>query len=129
MLAGHADIAFVRFPLTSVELSAIPLWTESTVVIASKESNLTVVDNLALTDLADEVILIPQDNVLSWSALPGLPFMGRAPESTLDAVELAAAQAGIVIVPRTPSRSAKEVLPLGASTYHLSPSKPLRTRL
>ncbi len=104
VLAGHADIAFVRFPLTSVELSAIPLWTESTVVIASKESNLTVVDNLALTDLADEVILIPQDNVLSWPALPGLPFMGRAPESTLDAVELAAAQAGIVIVPAALAR-------------------------
>lgn len=104
VLTGVADVAFVRFPLTVAELSAIPLWTESTVVVASKESDLTVVDQVQLADLQDEVIVVPQDNVLNWQELPGLPFAGHAPESTLDAVELVAAQAGIVIVPAALAR-------------------------
>ena len=104
LLSGQADIGFVRLPLAEGTLASIPLWTEVSVVVASKESDLTVVDELTLDNLLDEVIVVAGDNVLQWDALPGQPFDGLAPDSTADAIELAAAQAGVVIVPAALAR-------------------------
>ncbi|MET8570235.1 LysR family substrate-binding domain-containing protein [Streptomyces sp. NPDC004783] len=103
LLGGDADAALVRLPVDRTVLSAIPLYTETTVVVVPKDHLVTAADEVTLGDLADEIALHPLDDVLGWERPPGKPAFER-PATTADAVELVAAGIGVLVVPLSLAR-------------------------
>ncbi|MGX2998867.1 LysR family substrate-binding domain-containing protein [Streptomyces sp. JNUCC 64] len=100
---GGADAGLVRLPVDGDDLSAIPLYTETTVVLAPKDHLVTAVDEVTCEDLADELVLHPEDDVLDWEQPPGRAAKER-PATTADAVELVAAGVGLLVVPQSLAR-------------------------
>ncbi|GGP32709.1 LysR family substrate-binding domain-containing protein [Streptomyces melanogenes] len=100
---GDADAAFVRLPVDAADLSAIPLYTETTVVVVPKDHAITAVEEVSAEDLADETVLHPLDDTLDWERPPGQPAFER-PATTADAVELVAAGIGVLVVPQSLAR-------------------------
>ncbi|WP_415948922.1 LysR family substrate-binding domain-containing protein [Streptomyces sp. KLOTTS4A1] len=101
--SGGADAGLLRMPVDRTRFNAIPLYTETTVVVVPKDHLLTAADEVTLTDLADEIVLHPQDDTLGWEQLPGKPALER-PATTGDAIELVAAGIGVLIVPQSLAR-------------------------
>jgi hypothetical protein len=83
--------------------SAIPLYTEATVVVVPKDHVITAAEEVTVADLADEVLFHPLDDVLDWDAPPGEAAFER-PATTEDAVELVAAGVGLLAVPQSLAR-------------------------
>ncbi|MFJ7948442.1 LysR family substrate-binding domain-containing protein [Streptomyces sp. NPDC096354] len=100
---GGADAGFVRLPIDRTDLSVIPLYTETTVVVIPKDHIAAAVDEVTTEDLADEIVLHPLDDTLDWERLPGRPANER-PATTADAVELVAAGVGLLVVPQSLAR-------------------------
>ncbi|KRD02247.1 MULTISPECIES: LysR family substrate-binding domain-containing protein [unclassified Streptomyces] len=100
---GVADAALVRLPVDRTVLSAIPLYTETTVVVVPKDHVITAAEEITLDDLADEVVLHPLDDVLGWDRPPGEAAFER-PATTEDAIELVAADIGVLVVPQSLAR-------------------------
>ncbi|MFG2831949.1 LysR substrate-binding domain-containing protein [Streptomyces sp. NPDC048434] len=100
---GGADAGFVRLPVDRTDLSAIPLYTETTVVMIPKDHVVTAADEVSAEDLADEIVLHPLDDTLDWEHRPGRPANER-PATTADAVELVAAGVGVLVVPQSLAR-------------------------
>jgi len=100
---GEADAGLVRLPVDRTVFSAIPLYTEATVVVAPKDHVVTAADEVSLEDLADEILFHPLDDVLDWERPPGLPAFER-PATTADAIELVAAGVGLLVVPQSLAR-------------------------
>ncbi|GAA2476790.1 LysR family substrate-binding domain-containing protein [Streptomyces longisporus] len=101
--AGGADAGLVRLPVDRTFFSAIPLYTETTVVVVPKDHVITAADEVTVEDLADEVLLHPLDDVFDWDRPPGEPAFER-PATTEDAVELVAAGVGLLVVPQSLAR-------------------------
>ncbi|MGW0550333.1 LysR family substrate-binding domain-containing protein [Streptomyces altiplanensis] len=100
---GGADAGFLRLPVDRTDLSAIPLYTETTVVVIPKDHVVAAVDEVSAEDLADEIVLHPLDDTLEWEHPPGQPAKER-PATTEDAVELVAAGVGLLVVPQSLAR-------------------------
>lgn len=100
---GAADAGLVRLPVDRDDLSAIPLYTETTVVVVPKDHLFAQVEEISATDLADELVLHPLDDTLGWEQPPGRPAMER-PETTADAIELVAAGVGLLALPQSLAR-------------------------
>lgn len=100
---GGADAGFVRLPVDRTILSAIPLYTETTVVVVPKDHVVAAVDEVSAEDLADDIVLHPLDDVLDWERRPGRPAIER-PATTADAVELVAAGVGLLVMPQSLAR-------------------------
>ncbi|MEV0224675.1 LysR substrate-binding domain-containing protein [Streptomyces sp. NPDC050704] len=100
---GGADAGFVRLPVDGTDLSAIPLYTEATVVVVPKDHVVAAVDEVTAEDLADDVVLHPLDDTLGWERPPGRPAIER-PATTEDAIELVAAGVGLLVVPQSLAR-------------------------
>ncbi|MFR9676935.1 LysR family transcriptional regulator substrate-binding protein [Streptomyces sp. TR06-5] len=100
---GGADVGFVRLPVDRGYFSAIPLYTETTVVVIPKDHVVTTVDEVTTEDLADDIVLHPLDDTLDWERVPGRPAIER-PATTPDAVELVAAGVGLLVVPQSLAR-------------------------
>ncbi|MET7609439.1 LysR family substrate-binding domain-containing protein [Streptomyces avermitilis] len=100
---GGADAGFVRLPIDRTDLSAIPLYAETTVVVVPKDHLVAAVDEVSAEDLADDIVLHPLDDTLDWEHLPGQPAIER-PATTADAVELVAAGIGLLLVPQSLAR-------------------------
>ncbi|MFF6782378.1 LysR substrate-binding domain-containing protein [Streptomyces sp. NPDC012510] len=100
---GGADAGLVRLPVDGTDLSAIPLYTETTVVVTPKDHVVAAVDEVTMEDLADEVVLHPLDDTLDWERPPGEPAFER-PATTADAIELVAAGIGLLVVPQSLAR-------------------------
>ncbi|MEU8585939.1 LysR family substrate-binding domain-containing protein [Streptomyces sp. NPDC048664] len=98
-----ADAGLVRLPVDRAFFSAIPLYTEVTVVVVPKDHVITAAEEVSVEDLADEVVLHPLDDVLDWERPPGEPAFER-PATTEDAVELVAAGVGLLVVPQSLAR-------------------------
>jgi DNA-binding transcriptional LysR family regulator len=99
-----ADAGFVRLPVDRTALSAIPLYTETTVVVVPGDHFVAAADEVTLADLADEVVLWPHDDTLGWTpSPPGRPAAER-PAGTGAAVELVAAGVGLLLVPQSLAR-------------------------
>src|SRR5690349_14240956 len=90
---GDADAGFVRLPVDGTDLSAIPLYAETSVVVVPKDHVVAAVDEVTAEDLADDVVLHPLDDPLDWERPPGRPAIER-PATTADAIELVAAGIG-----------------------------------
>lgn len=102
--AGGADAGFVRLPVDRTDLSAIPLYTETTVVVVPKDHLVAAADEVSTADLADDIVLHPLDDTLDWAGRrPGLAANER-PATTVDAVELVAAGIGLLVVPQSLAR-------------------------
>lgn len=101
--AGGADAGLVRLPVDRTFFSAIPLYTETTVVVVPKDHVITAADEVTVDDLADEVVCHPLDDVFDWDRPPGEPAFER-PATTEDAVELVAAGVGLLVVPQSLAR-------------------------
>lgn len=102
--AGDADAGLVRLPVDRTYFSAIPLYTETTVVVIPKEHLAAAFEEVTLADLADEVVFHPLDDTLDWQeGLPGRPAIER-PATTGDAIELVAANVGVLLVPQSLAR-------------------------
>ncbi|MBP5905011.1 LysR family transcriptional regulator [Streptomyces sp. LBUM 1478] len=100
---GGADAGFVRLPVDGDDLSAIPLYAETTVVVVPRDHVVAAVEEVTTEDLADEVVLHPLDDTLGWERPPGEPAFER-PATTADAIELVAAGIGLLIVPQSLAR-------------------------
>ncbi|CAM5660056.1 LysR family substrate-binding domain-containing protein [Streptomyces afghaniensis] len=103
LLDGDADAGLVRLPVDRTVFSAIPLYTEQTVVVVPQDHLVTAVDEVSPEDLSDDIVLHPLDDVLDWEDLPGRPALER-PATTADAIELVAAGIGVLIVPLSLAR-------------------------
>ncbi|MGW0465928.1 LysR family substrate-binding domain-containing protein [Streptomyces sp. NPDC003027] len=101
--SGGADAGFVRLPIDRTDLSAIPLYTETTVVVVPKDHLVAAADEVSAEDLADDILLHPLDDTLDWERPPGRPAIER-PATTEDAVELVAAGVGLLVVPQSIAR-------------------------
>ncbi|GAA3184126.1 MULTISPECIES: LysR family substrate-binding domain-containing protein [Streptomyces] len=100
--AREAEAGFVRLPVDD-DLHAIPLYTETTVVVVPKDHLLTAADEVTTADLAEETVLHPLDDTLGWRTPPGEAAFTR-PETTADAIELVAAGIGVLAVPQSLAR-------------------------
>ncbi|TDP96756.1 LysR family substrate-binding domain-containing protein [Labedaea rhizosphaerae] len=100
---GAADVALLRLPVDRTGLHAIPLYTETTVVVVPKDHLFAAADEVSTADLADEVVLHPVDDTLDWAEPPGRPAVHR-PATTAAAVELVAAGVGLLVVPQSLAR-------------------------
>ncbi|MFC8519325.1 LysR substrate-binding domain-containing protein [Streptomyces sp. NPDC057257] len=100
---GEADAGLVRLPVDRTFFSAIPLYTETTVVVVPKDHVITAAEEVTVADLADEVLFHPLDDVFDWDAPPGEPAFER-PATTEDAIELVAAGVGLLVVPQSLAR-------------------------
>ncbi|MEU6025483.1 LysR substrate-binding domain-containing protein [Streptomyces tauricus] len=100
---GDADAGLVRLPVDGTDLSAIPLYTETSVVVVPKDHVVAAVDEVSAEDLADDIVLHPLDDTLDWERLPGRPAIER-PATTADAVDLVAAGVGLLVVPQSIAR-------------------------
>jgi DNA-binding transcriptional LysR family regulator len=97
------DAVLLRLPVDRSGLHAIPLYTEQTVIVVPKDHLLAAADEVSPTDVADEVLLHPGDDVLDWAEPPGRRAVQR-PATTEAAVELVAAGAGLLVVPQSLAR-------------------------
>ncbi|NML52041.1 LysR family transcriptional regulator [Streptomyces sp. R302] len=101
---GGADAALLRLPVDGEDLSAIPLYEETSVVVVPKDHHFAAAEELTPEDLAEELVLHPLDDTLGWDGSPpGLPAFQR-PETTADAIELVAAGVGVLVVPQSLAR-------------------------
>lgn len=101
MLPEQVDAGLVRLPVDPDACHAIPLYTETTVVVVPRDHVLTAADELTLADLAEETVLRPLDDVLTWT--PARAAADRPP-TTAAAVEWVAAEAGLLVVPQSLAR-------------------------
>lgn len=97
------DAALLRLPIDRTDLHAIPLYTETTVVVVPEEHWLAADDEVTSADLTDEVVLHPRDDVLDWAQPPGVQAAQR-PVTTAHAVGMVAAEAGLLLVPQSLAR-------------------------
>ncbi|MGW3469410.1 LysR family transcriptional regulator substrate-binding protein [Saccharopolyspora sp. NPDC000995] len=98
-----ADAALLRFPTDRTGLHAIPLYTETTVVVVPKDHVVAAAEEVSPDDLADGIVLHPLDDTLDWEQPPGRPAIER-PATTAAAIELVAAGVGLLVVPQSLAR-------------------------
>lgn len=101
--AGTVDVALLRLPADTSGLAVIPLYEETTVAVVPADHILTAVDEITAADLDGEPMLLPLDDVVDWVGARGTPVDHR-PETTEDAIELAAAGVGALVVPQSLAR-------------------------
>lgn len=99
------DLALIRLPIDRDGLSVIPLYDEVPVVVAAKDSHLMAADELTLADLGGEVVIVPADDVLSLEVPGAVAPRFAPPQTTADAVAVAASGVGAVIVPMSLARA------------------------
>lgn len=103
-LVSGADAGLVRLPVDAAAFHAIPLYTEATVAIVPKDHLLAAADDLTVADLADETLLLPLDDVLTWAEPPAV-VLAQRPSTTAEAVEWVAAAVGVLVVPQSLARA------------------------
>ncbi|MEQ3550813.1 LysR substrate-binding domain-containing protein [Pseudonocardia nematodicida] len=102
--SGAVDAGVVRLPIDRTGLHAIPLYTETTVVVVPKDHVVTAAEQVTPGDLADEIVLHPSDGTLVWAGDPPGSAAAHTPATTAEAVELVAAGVGLLVVPQSLAR-------------------------
>jgi DNA-binding transcriptional LysR family regulator len=97
---GSLDMCLVRLPIDRDGLHCIPLYDEVPVVVVPKDHVVTVVDEVSISDLSDEQLVLPHES--GWT--PSVPQLDFPPMSVRDAVEVVAAGSGVLIVPMSVAR-------------------------
>jgi DNA-binding transcriptional LysR family regulator len=101
---GAVDAALVRLPIDRTGLHTIPLYTETTVAVVPKDHVVTATEEATVADLADEIVLRPQDDTLAWPGDRPGRSAAFAPATTAAAIELVAAGVGLLVVPQSLAR-------------------------
>lgn len=102
----EVDAALVRLPVrSSDDVHVIELYEELPVVVMAAESHLTAAEELALADLAGEVVIVPADDVLHTEVPDAVPPAFAPPADTAEAIATVAAGVGVVIVPMSLARA------------------------
>lgn len=104
LLDGDVDAALVRLPLDGEGFHVIALYDEVPVVVTAEDSHLTAAEELRLEDLAGEIVIVPQDDVLGVAVPGGVAASFAPPTDTAEAIATVAAGVGIVIVPMSLAR-------------------------
>lgn len=100
------DAALVRLPLAASEdLHVIELYEEQPVVVMSTDSELTAADELALADLAGQVVIAAADDVLHVVVPDAVPPAFAPPGDTAQAIATVATGVGVAIVPMSLARA------------------------
>ncbi|WP_327152005.1 LysR family transcriptional regulator [Nocardia sp. NBC_01329] len=84
---GRVDMCFVRLPIDRDDMNAIPLYRELPVVVAPKDHEISLYDEVGMADLAEERLQDTADI-----------------DAVKDAIELVAAGIGVAIVPHSIAR-------------------------
>jgi len=107
LLSGAADVVLARVPIEQDGLNTIALFEELPVVVFAKGAALADGDVVEMAALADEQ-LIMEPLVLGWAErAAALGFDAAATPLTADpeaAIELAASEVGVVVVPQSVAR-------------------------
>jgi hypothetical protein len=98
------DAALVRLPIDGDGLHVIALYDELPVVVMPADSHLTAADELTASDLSEEVLITPADDVLDVHPDGTVAPRFAAPATTEEAIETVGAGVGIVIVPMSLAR-------------------------
>jgi DNA-binding transcriptional LysR family regulator len=94
------DMAFVRLPVDRTGLHLVVLYREVPVAVVSRDHVASVYDEVTIADLADEqFVLGPPDGFV-----PAAEQLAFPPMSAKEAVEVAAAGTGIVVLPLSVAR-------------------------
>jgi DNA-binding transcriptional LysR family regulator len=101
---GAVDAAVLRLPIDRTGLHTIPLYTETTVAVVPKEHVVAATEEATVADLADEIVLRPQDDTLAWPGDRPGRSAAFAPATTAAAIELVAAGVGLLVVPQSLAR-------------------------
>jgi len=104
LLSTGADAGLLRLPVDRDTFHAVPLYTETTVVVVPRGHLVSAADEVTMADLADETLLRPLDDVLSWPDDPPAPSADR-PAGTAAAIALVAAEVGVLVVPQSLARA------------------------
>jgi hypothetical protein len=106
--SGATTLSLLRLPVDRTGLHVIPLYEETPVVVVAKEHAAAAFDELDVTDLADEVLLQLADTVPAWRDAASAEVRERAaampPMSVAEAIAVAAAGSGFVVVPMSVAR-------------------------
>lgn len=103
-IGTDVDAAIVRLPVGRGDLHTIALYDEVPVVVCAADSHLTAAEELTADDLAGEVVIVPEDDVLS-PRIPGTATPAFAPlATTADAIATVATGVGVVVVPMSLAR-------------------------
>jgi len=102
---AELDAALVRLPIDAPDdLHVIPLYEETTVVVASVDSHLLAVDELDPADLEAEVLVVTDEDALHGLDVPAAPAAFGSLPTMADAIATVATGVGIVIVPMSLAR-------------------------
>ncbi|MFC4950273.1 LysR family substrate-binding domain-containing protein [Pseudonocardia sp. GCM10023141] len=101
---GAVDAAVLRLPIDRTGLHTIPLYTETTVAVVPKEHVLTATEEAGVADLAEEIVLRPQDDTLVWPGDRPGRSAAFTPATTAEAIKLVAAGVGLLVVPQSLAR-------------------------
>lgn len=104
LVTASVDAALVRLPLHRDGLHVIALYDEVPVVVCAADSHLTAADELTIGDLAGEIVVVPRDAVLDVDVPGAVAAAFDPPETTEDAIAIAATGVGVVIVPLSLAR-------------------------
>lgn len=102
--SGAVDAGVVRLPIDRTGLHAIPLYTETSVVVVPKDHVVTAADEVTVDDLADELVLHPADGTVTCAGDGPGTAATVVPATTAEAVELVAAGVGLLVVPQSLAR-------------------------
>ncbi len=102
------SMALVRLPVDRDGVHLIPLYDERPVVVVSAEHPVAAYDEIGVRDLADEHLLQDPDAVPEWRDVATEVADGTRhpvpPMTTRQAVESAAADGGVVVLPMSVAR-------------------------
>jgi DNA-binding transcriptional LysR family regulator len=101
---GVVDAALVRLPIDRTGLHRIPLYVETTVAVVPKDHVVTATEEATVADLADEIVLRPQDDTVPWPGDRPGRAAAFAPATTAEAIQLVAAGVGLLVVPQSLAR-------------------------
>jgi DNA-binding transcriptional LysR family regulator len=100
---GTADLSLARLPVDRdhpAPLHCVVLYDEQQVVVAARDHLVAAADEVTTGDLDDEQLALPHGS--GWR--PSAEQLAFPPMSAKDAVEVAAAGSGIVVLPRSVAR-------------------------
>jgi DNA-binding transcriptional LysR family regulator len=101
---GAVDAAVLRLPIDRTGLHTIPLYTETTVAVVPKGHVVAATEEATVADLADEIVLRPQDDTLAWPGDRPGRSAAFTPATTAAAIEFVAAGVGLLVVPQSLAR-------------------------
>lgn len=101
---GRAAVSFVRLPVDRDGLHVIPLYVEVPVVVLAREHELTLLEELALDDLAGEQLVTDPADLPGFAEVTTVERLAWPVMTARDAVEVVASGGGVAVLPMSVAR-------------------------